>query len=406
MAVSRRRFVQSLGASGAVIGAGGAGMFSAPLISARGHEALWAFQGQGVLDPGAQRRADRRLAAAPGMVRIDSNENPVGPGKKALDAIRGHLDESNRYPVLAEDDVIGTIAKLQGVDPSNVILGCGSGELLRAADNAFLSKTAAYVAAGPTFEAPGDWAKFIGAEVRSVPVDSKLGLDLDAMGAASRGAGLIYVCNPNNPTATVHSKADVMAFIEKVNRLSPDTTVLVDEAYFEYVDAAGYGTVIPMAVQNPRVLVLRTFSKVFGMAGLRIGYAVGRRETLAKVKAWTLGSNVSQLTLVAAHVALEDTAHIAAEVARNKEVKAFTRKFFADGGYTMTSADANFMMVDIKQDAVAFKKLALKKNIAIGRAFPPLTTQARITFGTMPEMKKAVAVFKELLAAPTRAAGS
>lgn len=406
MAVSRRRFVQSLGASGAVIGAGGAGIFSAPIISARGHEALWAFQGQGAVDPGAQRRADRRLAAAPGMVRIDSNENPVGPGKKALDAIRAHLDESNRYPVIAEDDVIATIAKLQGVEPANVILGCGSGELLRAADNAFLSKTAAYVAAGPTFEAPGDWAKFIGAEVRSVPVDSTLGLDLDAMGAASRGAGLVYICNPNNPTATVHSKANVMAFIDKLNRLSPDTTVLVDEAYFEYVDAAGYGTVIPMAVQNPRVLVLRTFSKVFGMAGLRIGYAVGRPETLAKVKAWTLGSNISQLTLQAARVALEDTAHITAEVARNKEVKAFTRKFFGDAGFKMTSADANFMMVDIKQDAVAFKKLALKQNIAIGRAFPPLTTQARITFGTMPEMKKAVAVFKDLLANSSRAAGS
>ena len=176
MTVSRRRFVQSIGAGGAALGAGGAGIFSAPLISARGHEALWAFQGQGPPAQGQQgianRRADRRMAAGPGMVRIDSNENPVGPGKKALDAIRGHLDESNRYPVLAEDAVIATIAKQQGVTVDNVLLGCGSGELLRAADNAFLSKTAAYVAAGPTFEAPGDWAKFMGVEVRSVPVDS------------------------------------------------------------------------------------------------------------------------------------------------------------------------------------------------------------------------------------------
>ena len=133
MAVSRRRFVQSIGVGGAALGAGGAGIFAAPLISARGHEALWAFQGQGQVDPGAQRRADRRLAAAPGIVRIDSNENPVGPGKKALEAIRGHLDESNRYPILAEDDVIATIAKLQGIAPENIILGCGSGELLRQA---------------------------------------------------------------------------------------------------------------------------------------------------------------------------------------------------------------------------------------------------------------------------------
>jgi histidinol-phosphate aminotransferase len=407
VSVSRRRFVQSIGVGGAALGAGGAGILSAPLISARGREALWGFQGQAqAQDPGAVRRADRRMAAAPGIIRIDSNENPVGPGRKAIDAIRAHFDECNRYPILAEDDVIATIARQQGVAVENIILGCGSGELLRAADNAFLSKTAAYVAGGPTFEAPGDWAKFIGAEVRSVPVDSKLGLDLGAMGAASRGAGLVYLCNPNNPTATVHTKADVMAFIEQVNRMSPDTTVLVDEAYFEYVDAAGYGTVIPVAVQNPRVLVLRTFSKVFGMAGLRIGYAVGRPETLAKVKQWSLGSNVSQLTLVAAHAALEDSAHITAEVARNREVKAFTRKFFADGGYTMTSGDANFMMVDIKQDAALFKKAAIKKGVAIGRPFPPLTNQARISFGTMPEMKKAVAVFKEMLGEGTRAGGS
>ena len=142
-----------------------------------------------------------------------------------------------------------------------------------AADNAFLSKSGAYVMAGPTFEAPGDWAKFMGVEVRSVPVGRTLGLDLDAMAAASKGAGLVYVCNPNNPTATVHTKADVTAFIEQVNRTSPDTTIIVDEAYFEYVDAAGYGTVIPVAVQNPRVVVLRTFSKIHGLAALRLGWA-------------------------------------------------------------------------------------------------------------------------------------
>jgi histidinol-phosphate aminotransferase len=259
--------------------------------------------------------------------------------------------------------------------------------------------------AGPTFEAPGDWARFMGVEIRSVPVGRTLGLDLDAMAAASKGAGLVYVCNPNNPTATVHAKSDVTAFVEQVNRTSPDTTILVDEAYFEYVDAAGYGTVIPVAVQNPRVVVLRTFSKVFGMAGLRAGYAIGRPETLAKIKAWTLGSNISQLTLVAANAALQDSEHIANEVKRNREVKAFTRKFFADNGFTMTSGDANFMMVDIRQDATIFKKAALKKGIAIGRAFPPLTTQARITFGTMPEMKKAVGVFRELLIDGAKASG-
>jgi histidinol-phosphate aminotransferase len=395
VALSRRHFLGT-------VGAGGAGLLSAPLISARGHEALWALQGKGAATQGIQgiadRKADRRMASrAP--VRIDSNENPVGPGAKALEAIRAHLNESNRYPILAEDDVIDAIAKLQGVAANNIILGCGSGELLRAADSAFTSRSAAYVGAAPTFEAPGEFAQFLGAEVKMVPVDKSLGLDLGAMGAASRGAGLVYICNPNNPTATVHTKADVTAFINDLQRASPNTTVLVDEAYFEYVDAAGYGTLIPMAIENPRVVVLRTFSKVYGMAGLRIGYAVGRTETLAKMKQWVLGSNVSQLTLVAANAAMADQQHIADEVKRNREVKAYTRKFFADAGFTMTTGDANFMMVDIRQNAAAFKKAALAKGIAVGRAFPPLTNQARITFGTMDEMKKATAAFRELLGA-------
>lgn len=405
MSVSRRRFIETLGVGGAAIGAGRAGLMSSPFVSARGREALLEWQGtpqgiQGVAD----RKADRRMAAH-AAIRIDSNENPAGPGKRALEAIRAHLDESNRYPILAEDDVIAAVAKLQGVQVDNVILGCGSGELLRAADHAFTSRTTAYIGAAPTFEAPGEFAQFLGAEVKLVPVDSQLGLDLGAMGAAARGAGLVYLCNPNNPTATVHSKADVTAFIESVLRASPQTTILVDEAYFEYVDAPGYGTLIPMALDNPRVVVLRTFSKVYGMAGLRIGYAVGRTETLARMKQWVLGSNVSQLTLVAAAAALGDQSHIAAEVKRNREVKAYTRKYFADAGFTMTSGDANFMMVDIRRDAAAFKKVALTKGVAIGRAFKPLTNHARVTFGTMDEMKKAVGVFRELLGDATRATG-
>ena len=392
MAVNRREFLRAAGAGAAAISGAGAGLLSLPIISARGREALYASQ---II---ADRKADRRLAAQPGMIRIDSNENPVGPGKKALDAIRGHLNESNRYPVLSEDDVIATIAKLQGVSPDNVILGCGSGELLRSAVLAFTSKDAAYVGAGPTFESPGEFAKFLGAPVKSVPVNAALGFDLDGILAASRGAGLIYFCNPNNPTATVVSKADTVAFIEKLNRLSPETTVMVDEAYFEYVADSGYGTVIPLAIENPRVIVLRTFSKVFGMAGLRAGYAVGRADVMAKMKAWTLGSNVSQLTLVAANAALEDKAHIAGEVRRNRESRSFTMTFFKEAGYRMSAGDANFVMVDIKRPAGAFKSACLKKGVAVGRAFPSLPTHTRVTFGTMREMEKATAVFRAILA--------
>ncbi len=391
MTVSRREFVARLGAGAAAAGAAGGGILALPLITGRGREALHARQGV------ADRKADRRMAAQPGMVRIDSNENPVGPGRRAYEAIRRHLEESNRYPVLAEDDLVAAIARKHGIAPENVILGCGSGELLRAADHAFTRQDAGYVSAAPTFEAPGEFAKFLGAPVKLVPVDATMGLDLDAMLSASRDAGLVFLCNPNNPTATVHSRSDVVAFIEALNRASPQTTVLVDEAYFEYVERADYGTVIPLAVANPRVVVVRTFSKVFGLAGLRAGYAVGRPEVLARMRSWTLGSNVTQLSLVAAQAALEDNANLAAEIRRNREVKAYSRKFFAEAGFAMTAGDANFMMVDVRRNAAEFKAQCVRKGVAVGRGFPSLPNHSRITFGTMAEMRKAVAVFRELL---------
>ncbi|HLG05885.1 MAG TPA: aminotransferase class I/II-fold pyridoxal phosphate-dependent enzyme, partial [Gemmatimonadales bacterium] len=257
MPISRRSFIASLGA-------GSAGMASFPLVAGRGREALMA-QGTDA------RRADRLLAAAPGVIRIDSNENPNGPGDRVLAEIRKHLDESNRYPVRSEDDLRDAIAAVHGIRPEQVILGTGSGELLRAAVSAFTSRERGLVSPEPTFELPANWARFIGAPVVAPRVDREMRFDLDAMAAQGRGAGLAYLCNPNNPTATVHSRGDVGSYVELVNRNSPETTVLIDEAYFEYVDAPDYATAVPAALANPRVVVTRTFSKVFGMAGLRIG---------------------------------------------------------------------------------------------------------------------------------------
>ena len=388
MPVSRRKFVATLGAGG--IGALTLPAF--PLTAFRGREALYAQQTPG------DRKADRRLAARPGMIRIDSNENPVGPGPRAIEAIRQSFGTANRYPVLAEDDLMAAIGKVQGVPADNVKLGCGSGELLRAAVHAFTAPDRPLVSPNPTFEAPAEFAKFLGHGVRQAPVDSHLALDLGAMADAARGAGLIYFCNPNNPTATVWGKSEVASFIEQVGRTSPQTTILLDEAYFEYVGDPSYGTLIPMAIANPRVIVMRTFSKVMGMAGLRIGYAIGQKETLATLAPWVLGSSVSQLSLAAAIAGIDDHEHIAAEVRRNEAVRAYTRKFFADAGFTMSPGQANFMMVDIRRDAQAFKSECLKKGVAVGRAFPSLSTQSRITFGTMPEMKRALQVFRTTLA--------
>jgi histidinol-phosphate aminotransferase len=384
MAVSRRSFV-------ATLGAGASGIIASPLISWRGHEALFAFQGV------AERRADRLLASRPGMVRIDSNENPNGPGQHVFDAIIKHFNEANRYPVKSEDDFLQVLAKVHNLKLENFILGCGSGELLRAAVQAFTTPTRGLVAPEPTFEAPGNFARFLNHPVMAPKVDSKLALDLNAMADASKTAGLIYFCNPNNPTATVHGASDVAAYVDQVMKASPEAVVLIDEAYHEYVADPSYATAIPIALSNPRVVVTRTFSKVFGMAGMRAGYAVGQPDTLKKMSSWLLGSNVNQLALAAATTTVADKAHIAEEVRRNREARAFTRNFFESSGYTVHAADANFFMVDIRRDAKDFKMECVKHKVAIGRSFPAVPTHARISIGTMPEMKKAVSVFRTVL---------
>ena len=391
MSVSRRSFV-------AALGSGTAGLIAAPLIVWRGHESLF---GQS-----PEPQSDRLLASLPGMVRLDSNENPNGPGVKALNAITQHFTGSNRYPVKEPQDLIAIIAKLHGVAPANVILGCGSGELLRAAVYAFTSTTKGIVSPEPTFEAPGNFAKFLNHPVIAPKVDAKLRLDLDAMADGARGAGLVYLCNPNNPTATVHGKSDIVSYVEQVNRTSPETTILIDEAYHEYVEDKSYATAIPMALTNPSVVVTRTFSKVFGMAGLRAGYAIGQPDTLKKMTPWLLGSNVNQLALAAAATTVGDAAHIAEEVRKNAEARALTRKFFESAGYTVHAAEANFMMVDIHRDSKAFKQECAKQKVAIGRAFPPLPTHARVSIGTLPEMKKAIAVFRSALAVSVSSSSS
>jgi histidinol-phosphate aminotransferase len=231
----------------------------------------------------------------------------------------------------------------------------------------------------------------------AVPVDQALRLDLDAMIGASPGAGLVFLCNPNNPTSTVHGADTMRSAIDRILKASPDVIVLVDEAYHEYVDDPSYQSMLPLALTEPRVLVSRTFSKIHGMAGLRLGFAVGRPETLRRVRPRVLPSNVNVLVASGAMASLGVAGHVEREHARNLEAKRFTVGFFESAGYTVASSQANFIMADIRQSVVGFREACRKKNVLIGRPFPPLTNYARVTIGTMEEMKAATEVFGEVL---------
>ena len=386
MILTRRTFVQALG-FGTV---GAAALRDIPLFAARGREAF------GDMAPWER---DAALAAqAPSTaVRLNSNENPLGPGEKSLAGIRAAFAEANRYPYAAETAVQAAIARAHKLPTDHVLVGCGSGEILRMAVYACTGAGRRLVTGAPTFEDPGHHARAIGAEVADVPVDRDLRLDLDAMAAKASGAGLVFLCNPNNPTGTVHGWLAVTDFIARVARADARATVLVDEAYHEYVDDPGYRSMAPVAAQNPRVIVSRTFSKVFGMAGMRIGYAIGTPETLAALRKFKLGNAVNALAAGGAAAGIDDAAHIAAEQARNREVRQFTRDAFTKMGYTVAASQANFVMVDVRRDVKGLIDACRKENVLIGRPFPPLTTWARVSIGTADEMRRAVDVLGRVL---------
>lgn len=380
MPLSRRAFVRSLGL-------GSAGVLAAPLFAGRGLEAGMAYPV----------RAWPGLAPPPALLRLDSNENPNGPGREALAALQAMLVDASRYPFEPADELALGIASAHGAQPANVLLGCGSTELLRVAVDAFVGPGAAMVTAAPSFENPATYSLAKGFPVVAPPVDSSLRLDLQAMLDKSVGAGLVYVCNPNNPTGTVYGASVVRDFVSQVLARSPRTTVLIDEAYHEYVDDPTYATAIPLALTEPRVLVLRTFSKVHGMAGLRVGYAIARPETIRAMAPFQLQVNVNILGAAAAKASLGATAHIERERKLNREARVYTQAFFEKAGYTVCRSETNFVMVEIRRPIEEFKKACADRGVAIGRPFPPLLTHARISIGTMEEMKKAVEAFAHVL---------
>ena len=392
MALSRRQFVQTAG-----LGAGAALTSS---IWGRGREnSIWS-----ALEPDLQ-------AVERGVICIASNENPVGPGQKVLGSLRALLENTakpGRYSGQS-GELTEAIAAHFKVKTDNVLVSEGSTEILRAATQVFTSKQKALVGTIPTYEECAGYAELLGNPVRGVKLNSEFKIDLDQMLAAAKGAGLVFYCNPNNPTATYVGAKATRDFLQKLNAASPETTILVDEAYFDYVTDPDHETHVPVAVENPRVIVARTFSKAYGMAGLRQGYAIAHADTIKKLRSWVGSGGTGSLNvfgMAAATVAIQqDASFTTNERNRNKAVRDMVTKWFADRGMKPTDCQANFMFVNIGTPAKAFREACRAKGVMVARDFPPFhQTHARISLGTMEEMQKAVQVFGEVLAKKSTAA--
>ena len=382
--LTRRAFVQS------------AGFGAAAFVSARGREhGIWSL-----FEPSLD-------AIEPGVICLASNENPVGPGAAVLDAVASALGpaaaRAGRYDYDGSGAaLVEAIAARQGVKPENVALGCGSTQILRSCTHLFTAPGRPLVVTQPSYEECAGYAQMMKVPVRSVPLDRAFAIDLERLAAAARGAGMIFFCNPNNPTATYVGARATRAFLSQLAADSPDTDVVIDEAYFDYVTNADHATHIPIAVENPRVVVSRTFSKAYGMAGLRLGYAVGHPDTIKKLVDWDAAGGNTTLNVLALRAGLaairQDASLIAAERARNAAVRDFTAGWFTARGMTPAASQANFLFVDIGRPAKGFREACRARSVMVARDFPPFEkTHCRVSFGTMDEMKKAVGVFEEVL---------
>jgi len=373
--MSRRTFAGTLGA------AAGVAILDTPLMS-RAAEA-----------------ATRRVRPSDAVI-LSSNENPYGPSAGALEAAAKAA--ANRYPDALEEEAREAIAKHHGVAVDQVLLGCGSSEILRMADMAFSGPGRRVVAAEPTFEAVLMFAKVLHADGVKVPLTADFRHDLPKMAdACDASTGLLYVCNPNNPTATIVTGDEMAAFAAKV---PASAMILVDEAYHHFVEDPRYRSSLELIAKHPNVVVARTFSKIYGMAGLRLGYAVGSKETIAAMAPYASWSNTNAAVLAAAAASLADPNL----VPRQKKLLNDTRKWLVSeltkqGRRTMPS-EANFVMVDVGGDVAPVIQAFRARKILVGRKFPSLPTWLRVTVGKRDEMAAFLAALPEIVLATATAA--
>jgi histidinol-phosphate aminotransferase len=375
------------------MGVGAAGAYAATLISTRRQESI-AFAAQTGIP------VDE-------VINLANNENPMGPGQPVLDAVVNslgtHGEVPGRYPFMMARPLDEAIAAKWNVKPENVLVGAGSTQILVNATQSYTSNSHALVGSLPTYEECFGYAALVGHKTKAVPLTSNLTMDLDQTFYACKGAGMLFYCNPNNPVASLVDPAEGAEFIKRVLKMNKDIRILVDEAYIDYVTTPGHKTMIQEALEEPRLIVARTFSKAYGMAGLRVGYAIAHPDTIKELDKYNMGNSISTLSYAAATAAVErdakDASFIPNERERNTAARSFTRKWFHDRGYTDTDAQANFMFVDVKMPIEDFQAGCRAEGVLVGRPFPPLWTHCRISIGTMDEMQRAVQVFDKVLSA-------
>ena len=390
-AVSRRSFMRLAGTAAAAL----------PILT-EGHLAHAAIQTAAVAPdtkPNPKPAMKRpRMTFPEGAVLINANENPLGPCPAACEAIAAIAHKGGRYDVDGETaKLTTTFAKQNGLKEEYIAVYAGSSEPLHFTTLAFTSPTKGFVTADPSYEAGMMAAHVSGAKISKVPLTAAHAHDVKAMVAADPNAGIIYICNPNNPTGTLTSKEDIAYAIANKPKGS---IVLVDEAYIHLSDSP---SVLDMVAADKDLIVLRTFSKVYGMAGIRCGFAVGRPDLLAKLQPY--GQNAMPITgSAAANVSLLDAELVPQRKKIIGDIRNDTFAWLTANNYKFIPSQSNCFMIDTGRDGKGVIAAMQAKNVFIGRTWPIWPNSVRITVGSPEDMAAFKTAFKQVMDAPATAA--
>jgi histidinol-phosphate/aromatic aminotransferase/cobyric acid decarboxylase-like protein len=344
----------------------------------------------------AERRMMRGAAAGrmndPDVVRISSNENPMGPCKEALESMAKIAPLAWRYSPVGEDqDFVKTVAGIEDVPADHIAAFAGSSDPLHRCQCAFTSPTHSWTMGDPGYGAGAP--AFIGSALHQVPLRPDFSHDVEAMIKADPDGGVFYVCNPNNPSGTVTARKDIEYLLANKKK---DSVVLIDEAYIHFSDTAQPSSDLVAADKD--IIVLRTFSKVYGMAGIRAGFALGRPDLLAKMRPYGVGFAPVPITSMAcATASLKVKDLVAKRKAINKGVRENTFAFLEKKGVKYIPSETNFFMMEVGKTGPFTQAMAAQKVI-IGRVWNAWPTMVRVTVGTQDEMDKFKAAYEKVTA--------
>lgn len=323
-----------------------------------------------------------------GPLRLDRNENAYGPSSKAVAAMQEAARNAFRYPELETEALRDAIARRHRVGSERILLGCGSTEIFRMAADTFLGPGKTLIAAQPAFDVIGDCARLTGAAVVTIPLTHEYAHDLAAMLARiSSSTGVVYICNPNNPTGTLTGRRDLEDFIK---RLPETTVVIIDEAYHHYADddSSEYVSFIDRPIGDDRVIVTRTFSTIFGLAGLRAGYGVAAPGVAQRLAARRIPHSVNIVAARAAVAALDDREHVRQSIVRNiDDRQEFYNQCHARSLRPIDSC-ANFVMANTGGPGIEIIEHFRKHNVAIAPSIAGFDKFVRVSLGTHEEMRE------------------